>query len=219
MKKKFILAFLALSASIAYAQTPPAEVLELSKREDSIIKTGDLTSEQRSYLWDKTAHDRAGFLVVEVDKAYLDTIKSLVADPAVSKEALPALENLNLAMDHLGFSFLGNLAEDSYRYDVFYRSSNSDLIMLTRWEYRNAGAAISTAEEFFNQKINGADAVLSLAIAKNQKSAIWKLTWSLNGVLYEIYQDDKIDIYGKPRKVPEDIMKVAREVVTNITSS
>jgi hypothetical protein len=219
MKNKFFLTFLISAINIANAQTPPTTILELSKRSDSIIKKGDLTSEQRSYLWDKTSHARGGYLVVEVDKNYLDTIRYLLNDPALKAQALPNLEKLNLKINHLGFSFLGNLEEDSYRYDAFYRGPNSDLLMLTRWEYKKAGAAISSAEEFFNQKIDGTDAVLSLAIAKNEKRCIWKLTWSTNGVLYEIYQDDKLDSYGKPGKVPEDIMKIAREVENGTISS
>lgn len=205
-----------LAVNLANAQTPPNPILELSKQSDILVKKGDLTSEQRSYLWSKTAHDRTGFLVVEVDKNYLDTIRYFVNDPALKAEAIPALIGLNSKMSTLGFSFLGNLVEDRYRYDAIYRESNRDLLMITRWEYKKAGAFISTAEEFFNQKIYDKNAVLSLAIAPNEKNGIWKLTWVSNGVLYEIYLSDNLDAYGKPSKVPEKIIEVAKEVIFNL---
>jgi hypothetical protein len=212
MKTILILASMAFAINLANAQTPPETIFGLSKKTDNIVKKGDLTSQQRAYLWDKTSHDRSGFLVVEVDVNYLDTIRYLLNDPTVKAEALPSLGKFNLSMGNLGFVFVGNLIEDNYRYDTFYRDESSDLLMITRWEYKKAGAAISTAEEFFNQKIDGIDAVLSVATANNDKRCIWKLTWAADGVLYEIYRPDKLDVYGKPKKIPDDIMRVAREV-------
>lgn len=212
MKNKFVFFLFVSIVGAATAASPVEAIKNLSNRTDTVIKKGELTSDQRAFLWDKTAQDRAGYLVVEVDKNYLYTIRYFLNDPTLKAEPGENLKKINVGLGAEGFSFLGKLVEDSFRYNAIYRAKNSDLLMITVWAYSKAGAAISTSEEFFNQKISEKDAVLSLAIAKNEKVGIWKLTWTTSGVLYEVYLSDRVDAYGKPNRVPEDIMKIAREL-------
>lgn len=217
MKNTYCLAAFLLLSNWAGAQNPSKTVMELSKKSDTIVPVGDLTSEQRAYLWEKTSQDRSGFLVVEVDSAYLRVIEDFLHEPEIDKTSVSYLKKLNIIMADFDFSFVGALKEDPNRYNVIYKDSNQHLMMLTRWEYKKSGAAISSAQEFFNQNINGADAVLSLASAKNESTGIWKLTWASNGILYELYQSDKVDVYGKPSGGPDSILKVAMQIADATT--
>ncbi|MEV4780319.1 hypothetical protein [Burkholderia sp. LMU1-1-1.1] len=213
MKNKYWLAVFLLVSNWASAQIPPKTLVELSKKNDTIVSADDLTAEQRAYLWEKTSQDRSGFLAVDVDSAYLEVIKNFLHEPGINTTSTTYLKKLNSIMMGFDFSFAGVLEEDRNRYNAIYRDSYQTLMMLTRWEYKKSGAAISSAQEFFNQNINGVDAVLSLASAKNHSTGIWKLTWAANGVLYELYQSDKVDVYGKPSGGPDNILKVAMQIV------
>ena len=196
-------------SACAVAQSLPIELKDLSAKGDRVIPKDELTEAQRSFLWKDTTSDKRGFITMPVEERYVTMVprfsKNILTNKVVPENFEATIEKLK---NH-GYTLNGILREDKNRFDAIFDDSAATSIMFTKWNYRMAGAQITVAQEFFNQKINNIPAILSLSTTTAIKSGLWKASWWANGVSYELYVPDKVDVYGVPQRTPEEIITLA----------
>ncbi|MBA5640325.1 hypothetical protein H3H37_25010 [Duganella sp. LX20W] len=214
MKKISVTIFLVFFALDGYAQSYSSErkinstkyPLETPMlREDRVIKKDDLSDEQTKYLWEGTTADRDGYIRVKSSISYIELLDAFISHPGFKKgESSEIPQDRKYSPLHL----IGMLQEDEFRSSNVYYYGDEKAVF-TIWRYKNAGATVTTEEEFFNQTVDGVPAILALAVSDGMRKALWKLSWWKNGRAFELYVNDKVDAYGTPEKTPKIIMELA----------
>ncbi|UUZ51002.1 hypothetical protein LP420_16150 [Massilia sp. B-10] len=157
-------------------QPLPAELRKLVEGDRRTVDANNLNDAQRKFLWTDTVRDPKNFLRVEVPNEYVEQVSALFASArgTVSSPSHPQTEVLEFSTQ--GFPFLSTITEDSFRTHLMFGSTNGPKMMLSVWEFQNAGARITLVEEFLNQKVLQSRATLALAVAQQSK-CLWKLNW------------------------------------------
>ncbi|NHZ43746.1 hypothetical protein [Massilia aquatica] len=210
--KKYFLSALCLSISLpafsgpqpkSVANERPLSVVKEDVRADRVIKKNEMSNEQRAFVWQDKTVDAAGYFLVRSTQDYLDLPTTIFKHPGF----LPEKNTSVVARGDV--KLLGRFVEDENRVTWAFSHSNSNML-LTVWKYKLAGAVYTVSEEFLNQSVDGAPAVLSLSYAEKTEKALWKLTWWKNGEMFEFYVSDILK-NGKPsQKSVNDILQLAK---------
>lgn len=204
-----LFSFLFASSTI-YAQEPPQMIKSLSQRSERIIPKGGLDGEQREYFWARTTENRRGYFEVDVPSEYVNILNRFSAMGRKSDSSHPYYKVLK----EFDYTLKIIAREDENRCNYIFENSSLAKLMFTKWEYKNAGAEITLSEDFLNAEIAGVHGTLSLATTKGNSVGIWKLAWLKNGVSYELYISDRVDVYGIPQRTPDGVIRVGEKLMS-----
>lgn len=199
-----------LLSGTASAQNIPTPLLEISKYGDTVIPKGKLSKEQNAYLWKDTKKTADGYLQIQSRPEAIDI---LLQAKTYAKQSPP--DEFRLVVSELsshGFSLIGNIKESPNRNSLVFADSHG-LLMVTIWDYRKDGAAITEAEDFLNATVRSSPAVLSLLSNETQPKLLWKVTWLKNGRQYELYVEDVKTRRGLPSRAFQEILALASTVM------